>query len=452
MKQRTQEQFELIAKYFELKDTLEMNEKTFENMQTTYNVSLSPYPEIFTKLNEYFSHNKFDKFTSPSSDAELDELRKELIANCDDLEAFAGKLETFEIKLKRFLQMNKKGVFYDQDIQQIKQMIAKVDNVQPDLIDEIEEEKSDRDLERVAKADKGDDDSFEDDQVNFEDIAKTLDEKVRETANALAECLDSEQSKLTDTIKKEIGKELGFIIDVSADAQFLKQIEINDTKIDKLEIQIREIEKKEKALKTKLQTFEKFMEERQKSLKPVAIIEDDVKRLDWIKRCDKLGNIKHYRSSSCLETFDRKPVLLEKLKKDKKVFRTITLMQELYLSKIEDYKFVTKDYSEEKQLLYQKLSTIFKSHDKYKKKEVFGKEVLRDMLQQIPDRDVRKLIEEMWNRNEAIEQSERDPYYEEIRPTDDFSRAQNPFQLGVKKINDQIREEIQLLEECLKEL
>jgi hypothetical protein len=451
MKQRTQEQFELIAKYFELKDTLEMNEKTFENMQTTYNVSLSPYPDIFTKLNDYFSQNKFDKFTSPSSEAELEELRKELISNCDDLEAFAGKLETFEIKLKRFLQMNKKGVFYDQDIQQIKQMIASVESNQPEMLEDLEEEKSERDLARLPNP-KGDDDSFEDEQVNFEDIAKTLDEKVKETAKALAECLDSDQSKLTDTIKKEIGKEIGFIIDASADTDFLKQIEINDTKIDKLETQIRELEKKERALASRFQTFDKYMKENQKTTKKITEVENDIRNFDWIKRCDKLGAMKHYRSSSCLETYDRKLVMLEKLKKGKKVFRTITLMQEIYLSKIEDYKFVTKDYTHEKQLLFQKLSTIFKSHDKYKQKEVYDKAVLLDMLQQIPDKEVRKLIEEMWNRNEAIELSEWDPYYDDVKPTEDFSKAQSPFQLGVKRLNDQIKEEIQVLQECLNEL
>ena len=452
MKQKTTEQFELIAKYFELKDTLEMYEKTFENMQTTYNVSLSPTPEVFTKLNDYFSQNKFDKFTSPSSEAELNELRKELLANCDELEAFAGKLEAFEIKLKRFLQMNKKGVFYDQDIQQIKQMVAKVNANQQDVIEEMEEEKSEREDEKMTKEGKGDEDSFEDEQVNFEDIAKTLDEKVKETANAFAECLDSEQSKLTDTIKKEIGKELGFIIDTSADTQFLKQIEINDIKIDKLETQIREIEKKEKTLKTKLDSFKKYVDDGNKSMKQTIDIEHDVKRFDWIKRSDKLGNIRHYRSTSCLETYDRKPVLLENLKKDKKIFRVITLLQELYLAKIEDFKFVAKDCAEEKHILYQKLNTIFKSHDKYKKKESFGKEVLQDMLERLPDREARKLIDEMWSKNETIEQAERDPYYEEIKPSEDFSRAQGPFQLSVKSMHDKVREEIEMLEECLKEL
>ena len=350
---RTAQQSQLISSFFDLKDNLDVQQNNLMKIEEIYNLTISPPPIVLSELCKYFKETDFVELSNLSDPDEINKAREVIERHWNDLEEFAQKLETLEIKLKQYLSV-KQGFNKDEELVELKNMVKYLSKThvqnQNKVLLEIKEVMSESSNDE-------DDDRDNTQEIGIDEMANFCEMRIQEVVVNFHNSLGEEGSKFVEDIRKDVEPDLLLVLENQNDQEFLKEAEINDTKMDKLETDLRDLQKTEKKLKNEYSKWEKYLALDDKR-KPAGI---SLSRYELAKKLDKLGGLKRQWSDSGLYARDHRLELAND-KKSKFVSNTL-LLQEIMLDKKEQLAFAKWSFKTEIQNNYAHLKQIFKKAD-----------------------------------------------------------------------------------------
>lgn len=344
------QQAQLINSFFDLKDKKDIQEKTLMKIEDLYNLSITPRPQILKGLEDFYKQIDFAELSTLTDEKRIQEEIDKITKLEEGLDDFSSKLEALEIKLKRYVAV-KQGLNKDEELNELKKMIkilsAKKSKVRQSMLLGIKEE--------------SDNEASEDENVEeltLEEMATFCDMKISEIVINFHANLIDEGHKFVEDIKREIEPDLLMVLNDQNDQQFLKDAEINDMKIDALESKLRNLQKNERELKNAFKKYEKKIAMENGQGKPThgGV---HIPKHDFLKKIDKLGNLKHYRSSGCLELKDHRIELTGDVKNKEQFVKNTLLLQEVVLDKKEQLAFTQRHFKEEKHASFDQLKELF---------------------------------------------------------------------------------------------
>ena len=92
----------------------------------------------------------------------------------------------------------------------------------------------------------------------------------------------------------------------------------------------------------------------------------NIPKHDFLKKIDKLGNLKRYRSSGCLELKDHRYELTGDIKDKEQFVKNTFLLQEVVLDKKEQLAFTQRHFKEEKHASFDQIKELFQKLGKAK--------------------------------------------------------------------------------------
>lgn len=366
---RSHQQAQLIASFFDLKDKKDFQEKTLMKIEDLYNLTITPRPTTLINLTNYYKEVDFAALSNMTADDAIQKELDKIIAFDDDLEEFGRKLEALEIKLKRYVAV-KQGLNKDEELNELKNMIKilsdkpKKGKTRKSTLMEIKEEES--------EGEDSDDEAGE--ELTLEEMAAFCDMKISEIVINFHANLNEEGHKFVGDIKREIEPDLLMVLNDTNDQEFLKEAEINDTKIDQLETKLRDLQLQQQKVKRGYTKYEKKMAlQDDTKIKKSAV---HIAKHELVKKIDKLGNLKKYRSSGCLEIRDCRFELTKDMKDKKQFLKNTLLLQEVVLDKKEQLTFTQKNFNDEKHSSYDQLKELFLKN-KFKKSGVKIEDIVK---------------------------------------------------------------------------
>lgn len=347
---RTPQQSQLISSFFDLKDNVDFQQKNLMKIEEVYNLTVSPPPVSLLNLERYFKSTDFAKLSNLADPAEIEKAQAIIEQHMNSLEEFGQKLETLEIKLKQYLSI-KQGFNKDEELNELKNMIKYLSKdravVHKNVLLEIKE----------IMSESSDDDDVEIEQLGLDEIANFCEMKIQEVVINFHNSLGEEGYKFVEDIRREVEPDLLLVLEDHNDQAFLKEAEINDMKMDKLENDLRELQKTEKKLKNDFSKWEKLLALDESKKKPGV----GLSRYEMVKKLDKLGGLKRQWSDSGLYAKDHRLDLA--FDKSNKFISNALLLQEIVLDKKEQLSFAKYNFKTEKQNSYSHLKKIFKNAD-----------------------------------------------------------------------------------------
>lgn len=366
------QQAQLIASFFDLKDKKDFQEKTLMKIEDLYNLTITPRPAILSKLASYYKEVDFAGLSNMTKDEAIKTEMDKIIEFDDELEEFTRKLEALEIKLKRYVAV-KQGLNKDEELNELKNMIKILSNkpgktrARKSMLMQIQEEE-----ELDADGDDSDDEVGE--ELTLEEMAAFCDMKISEIVINFHANLHEEGHKFVGDIKREIEPDLLMVLNDTNDKEFLKEAEINDMKIDQLETKLRDLQMQQQKVKRSYNKYEKKMAlQDDTKIKKSAV---HIAKHELVKKIDKLGNLKKYRSSGCLEIRDCRFELTKDMKDKKQFLKNTLLLQEVVLDKKEQLTFTQKNFNDEKHSSYDQLKELFLKN-KFKKSGVTMDDIVK---------------------------------------------------------------------------
>ena len=224
---------QLLSKYFDIKDNFDSAIENYENLRENYKVSFHNPPTLIKRMEEQLNPEFFNMLTGLEKPEEIEEQMEVLDKMYGEVEDFNQTLETLEIKLKNYF--NRKNLL----------------SMDPEVLELNAAVKMLKDPSKRTALAREDDILLDHEEYN-EAVAK-CEKDIESCSNLLAETLNRFKGIEASTyIRKKVESELFFLTSSKGDDNFLENVEINQTKIEKMQENLSILQHKERALKSKL--------------------------------------------------------------------------------------------------------------------------------------------------------------------------------------------------------
>ena len=390
IQKKTPEQYELISKYFELKDQVNDCDIFLSDIQNDYNMTINPRPQILIDVQNYFKETEFVTISNleiAEVPSELEILNKHL----DEITELEQKLDRVKIQIKTYFK-TMKGYENDHELQEVKSMLRKIEKIK------LKKKIKNKD---IKKEEEEEEEIIDDVEIN--DLVNICTQEIDEITHNLYNSLNLKNNALVENISKSLQPDLLIILGNKEDDKFLQESEINEKQIEKLTVELKNYGERTNEIKNNILKWEKKN-----------------KKIDMKKKNKKIDRT---QSSDYKNGIDAKEFLLsknlgEKEKKSNQIFYNEILSDKWINLNLEKNLFLDK-----KKFLIEKIIR-FIGNEKNTDENI-TEEIVMKKIEKIKDKNLKRELEKMIKKKDTK------------NPKNNFvKKLQNKFNDRVIRINE----------------
>ena len=393
VQKKTPEQYELISKFFELKDQVNDCDIFLSDIQTDYNMTINPRPQTLIDVQNYFKETEFVHI----SNLEIEEVPSELeILNkhLNDIAELEQKLDRLKIQIKTYFK-KMEGYEKDSEVQEVKSMLVKIEKIK------LHKKKKNKDYLKKQEII---------DDVEINDLIDVCTQEIDEITHNLYNSLNNENNPLIEDISKSLKPDLLIILENKDDAQFLQESEINEKQIEKLTVELKNMGDRTNQIKNSILKWEKKN-----------------KKINMKKTKKKIERTKSndYNSKLTAREFLLSKELNEKEKKSNAIFYNEMLSDNWINLNLEKKLFLNK-----KKLMIEKIIKYI-GNEKNNEENV-TENIVQKKIDKIEDNNLKKELEKMMKKKDIK------------NPKNNFGKKlQNKFDERVIKMKENYKKAIE---------
>ena len=433
--------YELVNAYFDLEDKIKNYRLIKEEIEKKFNISMTPIPQCFKGIPEdvALNFNLVSNYSSEVKTTDMDKLRDSINQLDEELEQWMEKATLIEIRMAK---MKKNHIEYHLLDPELRKLIKTVENLAKDEYDFSDEEEEMNTGAFGVKIESHERIETEPQPENMtaDQLNDYINERLQWGAKMIKKGLEKINEKATWTKSNEIEKNLFFVLNSVSDAEYIKNLQINDEKITVLENEVHQLEKKASNLTNYYEKFEdKYLKD---PVRKSVVKQTDLEKKVAIfsRRIDCVRNMKKYSSDSCLVKKSAYQTLIGNCTKRKELIRTLHFMHEMHFTFFELTQVNTLKKKQEMFDLKKRFQNVMNKRTTNADEKTLTLEVLQAKLETVKDAHFRELMkEQLANMKGAMEAR--------VNGLDEMQKIDKLFDAKLKNFKSQA--EVQM-EKCKK--